>query len=241
MHEGFRFDLNLAMDENSDGSNEPIIKAAPFESKDLTLDPVARSDDDETSDAAASRGAATSTINERLMAELKAQETEIKSGGGPTSSSRIGKRFASLRPRKTDAEREAAVAEARDLNGVNPFVAIFASLFAFLGSYGLWTLTTFVGGQFAAHPVGADAPYTFQRLAAVFRNIVMGGFSLMSGFFGVIGLGVLLLGFRVLYGVTTGELDPTPIKRPADQEVEFELSKMWDLMTGKQPGKRRRR
>ena len=47
----------------------------------------------------------------------------------------------------------------------------------------------------------------------------MGVSSLASGSFGVIGLGIFLLGLRVAYGVATGELDPTPIKQPKSEKI----------------------
>ena len=104
----------------------------------------------------------------------------------------------------------------------------------------MWTLTSFLGELFVIHPGQSDA-YYIQRLASVFRNVVIGLFSLMSGFFGVTGLGVFLLGIRVGYGVLTGELDPTPIKkisRGVEQE-KVELPNVWDLMIGKKSGRRR--
>ena len=64
----------------------------------------------------------------------------------------------------------------------------------------------------------------------------MGLSSLASGFFGVIGIGIFLLGIRVAYGVVTGELDPTPIKQSKSEEIV--LPDVWSLMTGKKPNRR---
>lgn len=79
-------------------------------------------------------------------------------------------------------------------------------------------------------------------MAGVFRNVVVGLSSLASGFFGVVGLGIFLLGVRVGYGVIMGELDPTPIKVPKvvndSGGEEFVLPDVWELMMGK---KKRRR
>ena len=108
-------------------------------------------------------------------------------------------------------------------------------------AFGLWTLTQFLAEVFATHPVSADAPYAFARLASVFRNLVMGLSSLASGFFGVTGLGVFLLGVRVAIGVSKGELDPTPIKKQTlggSRDDDIQLPNVWDLMMGKKPGRR---
>ena len=69
-----------------------------------------------------------------------------------------------------------------------------------------------------SHPLETDL-YFAQRLADVFRNAVMGVSSLASGFFGIIGLGIFVLGLRVAYGVATGEVDPTPIKQPKSEDM----------------------
>lgn len=234
------------MNDDDDDDTAATIRATPFVSKDRSLDAASDVDDDDAN----AGGAATNTVNSRLMAELRAQESDVRVG--PTS--KFGRTLASLRPERTEAERAASLAEARDLNGVNPVIAVTASLVALAMGFGLWTLTTYLGTLFATHPVDLDAPYAFQRVAGVFRNAVMGLASLLSGFFGVTGLGVLLLGLRVGYGVATGELDPTPIKKPVrttssagsssskdDGKPELDLSNAWDLMRGKKPGKRSRR
>ena len=121
------------------------------------------------------------------------------------------------------------------MNGVNPLVAGGSGLLAFGGSYALWTATSFIAELFANNPVETDF-YTAARLSGVFRNVVIGLFSLASGFFGVIGLGLVLLGGRVAIGVLTGELDPTPIRKRKDQEME--MPNVIDLMLNKKPGRR---
>ncbi len=179
--------------------------------------------------------AATNTINERLMAELKEAEETEKFG-------KKGKKMSLVdgygRPRKTDAEIKASIAEARDLNGVNPVVAIIGSFFAFGVAAALWVGTNKLGGYFASHPAETEV-YFVQRTSQVFRNVVMGMISLASGFFGVTGLGIFSMGVRVGYGVMTGELDPTPIKsrsKPAKESVD--LGNMMNLMMNKKPGRR---
>jgi hypothetical protein len=187
--------------------------------------------------------AKTNTVNERLMAELEAAAQTEK---GPKTSA--GKKLAGTfrYSDKTDAEREIALQQARDLNGVNPTVTILASFFAFGMAFGLWSLTQYLGDLFLSHPVSADAPYAFSRIASVFRNAIMGLSSLASGFSLVTGIGVFSLGVRVAYGVITGELDPTPITRSSAGNLgkgkeDFEIPNVLDLMMNKKPNKRGRR
>lgn len=178
--------------------------------------------------------AVTKTINERLIEEVR-EATEQEKFGARSS---IGKKLGldSFRSEKTDEERQAAIEEARNLNGVNPLVALTGAAFSLAAAGGLWALTIFLAEYFTLHPVESDA-YFIQRAAAVFRNVVMGLVSLASGFFGVTGLGIMLLGVRVGYGVMTGELDPTPIKRSKQEELD--MPNVWDLMMNKKPGRRR--
>ena len=193
-------------------------------------------DDEENKDATNERGttAATNTINERLMAELQeAEETERFGAKGKKMSLVDGYG----RTRKSDAEIKAAIAEARDLNGVNPWVAIVGSFFAFGVAAALWVGTNKLGGFFASHPPVTEV-YFVQRTAQVFRNVVMGMISLASGFFGVTGLGIFGMGVRVAYGVMTGELDPTPIKNRSAPKKSVDMGSMMDLMMNKKPGRR---
>ena len=105
-------------------------------------------------------------------------------------------------------------------------------------AYGFWILTQFFADLFLTHPLSPEAPYTFQRIASVIRNVVIGLSSLASGFAAVTGLGVFLLGVRVAYGVMKGELDPTPTKK--DKMDLKELPNVWDLMMNKKPSRRNR-
>ena len=182
-----------------------------------------------------SQAAATNTVNERLMAELKAAENKEKFGARSSAGKKLGLVDGYGRPRKTDEEIQAAIEQARDLNGVNPVVAILGSFFALGTAYGLWFATNQLGIFFATHPVDSEV-YFVIRSAQVVRNVAMGLISLASGFFGVTGLGIFLLGVRVAYGVTTGELDPTPIKQ--NQKEKVDMPNVWDLMLNKKPGRR---
>ena len=132
----------------------------------------------------ASKGAATSTVNERLMQEIQSQSDTQKYGKSDL--------FAEFRSKKTEEERRASIEEAKDLNGVNPLVCIGGAAFAWVCAGGLWLFTTYLGVMFASHPVDTDV-YFIQRTVGVFRNVVMGLSSLASGFFGVVGFGILKL------------------------------------------------
>ena len=170
--------------------------------------------------------AATSTVNERLLSEIQASVDKEKYGTGKNR-----EYFKEFQSQKTEEERQKSIEEARDLNGVNPLVCIGGAAFAWACAGGLWLLTTYLGVLFASHPLATDV-YFVQRLTQVFRNVVMGLSSLASGFFGVVGIGIFLLGIRVAYGVMTGELDPTPIVKNKSDEIV--LPDIWGLMTGKQ-------
>lgn len=185
---------------------------------------------------AAETAAATNTVNERLLAELQAAENKEKFGARSSAGRKLGLVDGYGRPRKTDAEIEAAIAEARDLNGVNPVVAILGSFFALGVAAGLWYATGQLGNFFALNPVESET-YFVIRSAQVVRNVAMGLISLASGFFGVTGLGIFLLGVRVAYGVITGELDPTPIKQNQKKD-KVDLPNIWALMMGKKPNRR---
>lgn len=234
------------------------LKAENTENDDKTIDfPVGRSspaqDGDGKNDGGGASGgggessgkAVTNTINERLMTEL--QEAVDKEKYGPRSSA--GKKYGLVdgfgRARKSDEEIKAAIAEARDLNGVNPLVALAGGVFALGAAAVLWWSTSQLGLWFATHPPQTDV-YFVQRAAQVFRNVAMGMISLASGFFGVTGLGILLLGVRVAYGVITGELDPTPIKPSVtaaaaakEKQEAVQLGRIMDLMMNKKPNRRR--
>jgi len=189
--------------------------------------------------------AATSTVNERLLSEIQASLDKQKGVTTTSSSSKSREYFKEFRSTKTEEERQRSLEEARDLNGVNPLVCIGGAAFAWACAGALWVLTTYLGIFFASHPLDTDV-YFVQRVAGVFRNVVVGLSSLASAFFGVVGVGIFLLGVRVGYGVITGELDPTPIKVPKMKEgggvgdggEEFVLPDVWELMMGK---KKRRR
>jgi hypothetical protein len=221
----------------NDLQDEPrTISAKPLDNDTIKIKSLTRNESESTINNNAA--AKTNTVNERLMAELKAA-TEAERG----PKTKLGEKLkvAFTYTERTEEERQAALEAARDLNGVNPTVTILASLFAFGMAYGLWSLTQFLAVVFLTHPVPSDAPYAFARAASVFRNVVMGLTSLASGFAAVSGLGVFLLGCRVAYGVWMGELDPTPIKKTGMKNDEIEIPNVWDLMMNKKPNKRSRR
>mmetsp|Transcript_40083 Transcript_40083/g.45617 ORF Transcript_40083/g.45617 Transcript_40083/m.45617 type:complete len:260 (+) Transcript_40083:61-840(+) len=179
--------------------------------------------------------AATNTLNERLMAELEQAENKER---GPRFGAIAG--LSSERTQKSDEERRKGIAEARNLNGVNPAVALTGGFLTLIVAAFLWSGTSQIARYFMYNPMDSDI-YFIQRATAVFRNVVMGMASLASGFFGVTGLGIFLLGIRVAYGVAVGELDPTPIKKPRKSKDEWKLPNAWDLMTKPGRGRRRRK
>lgn len=186
--------------------------------------------------ASSAHQAVTGTVNERLLAELQQAADKEKFSARSNAGQKLGFAF---RSSKTDAERKASIAEARDLNGVNPLVALAGSLIALGGAAGLWLATQYLAAYFALHPVETDV-YFVARVAAVFRNVAIGLVSLASGFFGVTGIGILLLAVRVAYGVVTGELDPTPIKSYKKGGAELDVGNAWDLMLSKTSKRGRR-
>jgi hypothetical protein len=226
--------LSMAIEDSKKGlSSEKSNGISISSSADDNNDYEEETTDTETSQEPQGK-AATRTVNERLLEELSAASKKEKYGARSTVGKKLG--LDSFESSKTDAERAAAIQEAQNLNGVNPIVALVGSTFALASAGGLWVLTTYLATFFAMHPVTTDV-YFVQRVSGVFRNIIMGLSSLASGFFGVTGLGLFLLGIRVAYGVLTGELDPTPLKKSLKEDV-VDLPNVWDFMTNKKPGRR---
>lgn len=191
------------------------------------------SEDKAATTVATPNRAATSTVNERLLSEIQSSVDTQKYGSGKNR-----EYFKEFQSQKTDEERARSIEEAKDLNGVNPLVCIGGAAFAWACAGALWVFTTYLGVLFTSHPLETDL-YFVQRLTSVFRNVVMGISSLASGFFGVVGIGIFLLGIRVAYGVMTGELDPTPIVQNKSDEIV--LPDVWSLMMGKNPNRRGKR
>jgi hypothetical protein len=219
---------------SNSNNNEPEVKFARSQTGGtINLDGMDGTTKEEETEVATA--AATNTVNERLLAELKVAENKEKFGARSSAGRKLGLVDGFGRARKTDEEVQAAIEQARDLNGVNPIVAIVGSFFALGTAYGLWYATNQLGTFFVTHPVDTEV-YFVVRSAQVVRNISMGLISLASGFFGVTGLGIFLLGVRVAYGVMTGELDPTPIKQ--NQKEKVDMQNVWDLMLNKKPGRR---
>jgi len=223
--------IDLSGKEKDSLDEIPTIKAAGSEPVQSTEE----ADEEETGQAE------TGTVNERLLAELKQAEENEKYGARSSMGKKLG--LDAFKSTKTDEERKKAIEEARNLNGVNPLVTFAGACFALAAAYGLWAATTFLGVWFAQHPADTDV-FIVQRSVAVFRNVVVGLASLASGFFGVTGLGIMLLTFRVASGIVKGELDPTPIvqQKPLIPEKgdDFELGSAWDLMRGKSGTRRRK-
>lgn len=100
-----------------------------------------------------------------------------------------------------------------DLNGINPFVPVFASAIPFTMSFFGYKLSSYFALKFAVDFLSSDI-YTVQRVAIVSRNVLVGLTTLATTFSFVIGLGLLILGLTVGVGVVKGELDPS--KKPIE-------------------------
>jgi hypothetical protein len=234
--------LSMVVEDSNKGlssetsSGEMLSNSPGSISSGATMDDVEETTESESEISQEPQGkAATRTVNERLLEELAAASKKEKYGARSSFGKKLG--LDSFQSSKTDAERAAGIQEAQNLNGVNPAVALAGSTFALAAAGGLWILTTYLATFFALHPVTTDI-YFVQRVSGVFRNIVMGLSSLASGFFGVTGLGLFLLGIRVAVGVLNGELDPTPLKKTLKDKDEVDLPNVWDFMTNKKPGRR---
>jgi Protein of unknown function (DUF3082) len=207
-------------------------------------------DDNDTRMPPSTTTAAMGTINERLLAELQ-QATALEKAGGARSTIDTTKgknRYANVasmfQSTKTDAERRAAIAEAQNLNGVDPISTLLGAIFALTCATGLWYLTQSLAAYFASHPAASDV-YFVERVTLVSQTIIMGLVALASGFFGVTGIGILLLAIRVGYGVITGELDPTPIasnnpSNTIDTNTKVDMNNVWDMMRNKSTKKGQR-
>lgn len=221
-----------------------ILFSTPEEKRDIDIkfnreigETIINLDDDKDAKQVEEGAAAINTVNERLLAELKEAQNKERFGARSSAGKKLGLVDGYGRPRKSDEEIQAAIEAARDLNGVNPVVCLLGGIFALAVAGGLWYGTQQLGSFFLLHPVDTEV-YFVVRASQVVRNIAMGLISLASGFFGVTGLGIFLLGVRVAYGVTSGELDPTPIKQ--NQKDKVEMPNVWDLMMGKKPNRRSR-
>eukprot|EP00957_Ditylum_brightwellii_P101582 7741618-Ditylum_brightwellii.AAC.1 len=85
--------------------------------------------EENAAEESSSGGAAINTVNERLMAEIKAAANQEKYGKNVVDDD--GKTRPNPFFTKSEQERQRSIEEARDLNGINPLVAIGGALFAF--------------------------------------------------------------------------------------------------------------
>jgi hypothetical protein len=227
--------LNNNYNNEDDASSGIRIQASSKMTLPDSINPVGT--DMPTTEVETTVAAQTNTINTRLLAEIEVA-TRVEKGSKSSFSTVF-----QYNPSKTPEERELSIQQARDLNGINPTTTLLAGFVACVMGYGLWITTQWMGQVFGSHPISIDAPYLFTRIASVFRNIVMGVFSLASGFFSVTGVGIFLLGVRVTQGVLTGELDPQKGRNEkggvGGGEEEMELPNIWELMSMTDKRKRR--
>ena len=94
-----------------------------------------------------------------------------------------------------------------DLNGINPLTPLTFSVVPAAMCFIGWKASNYMSQNFAVGFLNSDI-YPIQRMAIVARNIIVGIFTLATGFSGVVCLGLVLLGFTVAFGVIKGDLDP---------------------------------
>lgn len=190
----------------------------------------------------------TGTVNERLLLELEnaARKEKFGSRSSLSISGKKERKFGLqqfITNRKSDKERQLAIEDAKNLNGINPIMGFIASLIAFTCTILLWYGTDTLIEYYTLHPVETSVSniYFIQRISSVFRNVIIGLISLLSGFFGVTGFGIFLLSIRVTYGIMKGELDPTPPKsvKASYEKQQDTISKSWDYMLNKKPKDRK--
>mmetsp|Transcript_60145 Transcript_60145/g.135343 ORF Transcript_60145/g.135343 Transcript_60145/m.135343 type:complete len:279 (-) Transcript_60145:36-872(-) len=160
---------------------------------------------DELSPARAAIG---KRLRDRLADGISAQESEVDAV--PTDSQRWIQR------------------EEVDLNGIDPLNCIIGSFPVAAVSYGFWVLTGTFAQYFVENPVQTEF-YPVERLSIALQTIAVGLSSLAAGIFGVTALGLFLLGCRILFGVATGELDPS--KESATQFRRSTAERVADVLT----------
>ena len=132
--------------------------------------------------------------------------------------------FGDLSVQDLVAEREERIrqrggkrSQKEDLNGIDPLTPfLFSTVPAVMSLVG-WQISTFLAANFAIQYLDSEL-YPVQRIAIVGRNLVVGLFTLQSGFCASISLGLFLLGVTVTVGVAKGELDPAK-KKVINDEV----------------------
>jgi len=101
-----------------------------------------------------------------------------------------------------------------DLNGINPLTPLTFSVVPAAMCFIGWKSSNYMSQHFAVGFLNSEI-YPIQRIAIVARNIIVGIFTLATGFSGVVCVGLILLGFTVAIGVIKGELDPNKKADPA--------------------------
>mmetsp|Transcript_13913 Transcript_13913/g.20632 ORF Transcript_13913/g.20632 Transcript_13913/m.20632 type:complete len:219 (-) Transcript_13913:24-680(-) len=132
------------------------------------------------------------SVNSRLLAEIEGTLKTTRAANESNSSSQYVKY------------------EAVDLNGVRPSMAFLGSLFAFGMSSFAWKATetlTLAYMRQSERLMESDI-LIVQRLTGLMKQVIVGLGSLATGIFGVTSIGMALLGFKVLQGIISGELDP---------------------------------
>ena len=182
--------------------------------------------DDATDDAGAGEPEDKSDYKSRAAARRRARRTNVNA--------RLLNEIAEIeqaRPMRESDLPEDVVAPIlgykEDLDGVNPFFALFGAACVWAASFGMWSLTQYLAVFFGTHPLAEDTFYAIQRIALIVRTMVVAGAALGAGIFGLTGLGLFLMGGRVAVGVATGELD---MSKRSDTAVDKQFRAIKDLL-----------
>lgn len=142
---------------------------------------------------------------------------EAKESKKPTTAKVGSKTFGSLSMEDLNSDiyvsptgkvfKRGVVPKKEDLNGIQPLKPFVFSVGAAAMSFAAWQASTYLAAHFAIQFIDSEL-YPVQRVAIVGRNLIVGIFTLFTGFSGVIAVGLILLGIQVSLGVANGSLDP---------------------------------
>lgn len=182
--------------------------------------------------------AKTRTVNARLIKdinrELEAREAEAEEFNTKNSVDFDATLTEEEKAKKAEKERiekqdEEALA---DLNGINPRFALFGSGFTLFLAFVFWRITQGMAITFNNLHIESDF-YPVQRVANTASTALIGLAALGTGIFGGIGLGLTALTTRIIYGISTGELDPNKPRKATSKEIEEEMERRNPSMVNK--------
>jgi hypothetical protein len=98
------------------------------------------------------------------------------------------------------------VLKKESMDGIQPLKPLVFSVVAVGMSYVSWQVSVYLAANFAIQLLGSDL-YPVQRIAVIGRNLVVGIFTLFSGFTGMIALGLVRNKELSTYSVCWGPLE----------------------------------